>query len=729
LRSASRLALVLTLASPFASAAGRAADAPSVRVEIGPGKALNSFSPLHALGAGVDRISSAAADALADAEHRKQVMASGWGEVSYRLNTELHVEAWHWNPKGTWSDKSGGRGYFVGDARPGDEPIRRSYGYALPHRGFTRNEGTENDGYSRLDDGDLATYWKSNPYLEPAFTHEPPGRLPPQWIVVELPEAKPVDTVQIAWGAPYARAYEVQWWSGEDPIKHPDKGDWKTFAAGAIKNGKGGTATHKLGPAPQSARFLRVIMTASSGTCGSHGPGDRRNCVGYAINEVYVGRTGADGKLEDFVVHTAGQKQSPTNCSSVDPWHEPANIVTAAGEQVGLDFFYTNGITRGIAAMIPVSVLYGTPEDSANQLAYLEKRGYPISYVELGEESDGQYMTPEHYAALYLQWAAALHKVDPRLKLGGPAFEGVNEDIPAWRDGKGDTSWFRRFLAYLKAHGKLGELAFLSFEHYPFDVCKWSWDDLYDEPRRVSHIMDVWRQDGLPARVPMLITEVNAAWQAGQRFVDIWGGLWLADYIGAFFTAGGAGSYYFHYLPLPLGETCDGTSGTYSMHVSDKDFHIKQPLAQFFASQLVTSEWAQPGDGKHEVYRATSDLKDAAGHVLVTAYALHRPDGQWALLLVNKDPKSAHDLDIAFTDTRPGQASGQTLAFTGSVAQVSFGADHYTWHPKGVKGREGYADPDGPPVASKQPGGLAARYTLPRASVTVLRGAIGPTAP
>ena len=79
--------------------------------------------------------------------------------------------------------------------------------------------------------------------------------------------------------------------------------------------------------------------------------------------------------------------------------------------------------------MIPVALIYETPENSAAEIAYVKKRGYPVSYVEMGEEADGQYMLPEDYAALYVQWATALHKVDPTLKLGGPSFQGVNRDI------------------------------------------------------------------------------------------------------------------------------------------------------------------------------------------------------------------------------------------------------------------------------------------------------------
>ena len=104
--------------------------------------------------------------------------------------------------------------------------------------------------------------------------------------------------------------------------------------------------------------------------------------------------------------------QTATLCSSIDPWHSDSDIDNH-GDQTGFDLFFTSGITNNLPAMIPVSMLYGTPEDAAAQMAYLKKRGYPISYVEMGEEPDGQYMLPEDYAALYLQFATAMHRVIP----------------------------------------------------------------------------------------------------------------------------------------------------------------------------------------------------------------------------------------------------------------------------------------------------------------------------
>ena len=90
-------------------------------------------------------MSAVSIDKLFTEPATKQVLSAGWQTVTYRQNTELKVEAWHWNPKGTWSDPSG-KGYFTGSDTPG-ELIRNSYGYPLPHRGFTRNEGSETSGY------------------------------------------------------------------------------------------------------------------------------------------------------------------------------------------------------------------------------------------------------------------------------------------------------------------------------------------------------------------------------------------------------------------------------------------------------------------------------------------------------------------------------------------------------------------------------------------------------
>ena len=63
--------------------------------------------------------------------------------------------------------------------------------------------------------------------------------------------------------------------------------------------------------------------------------------------------------------------------------------------------------------MIPVTLLYGTPDDAAARSAYVKKRGYPIGYVEMGEEPDGQRMLPDDYAAFYVQWARRYTRSTP----------------------------------------------------------------------------------------------------------------------------------------------------------------------------------------------------------------------------------------------------------------------------------------------------------------------------
>src|SRR6202521_155039 len=224
------------------------ARAQNIRVDATPCHAANTIKPTEALGAGIDRLPYGAADKLFVDDTIKQILSAGWQTVTYRQNTELHMEAWHWNPQGSWSDPAG-KGYFTGNATPGTDQIRHSYGYPLPHRGVTRDDGTDMEGYSRLTDGDLNSYWKSNPYLTKSFTGEDDS-LHPQWVFMDLAAPRMINAIRISWTDPYARHYLVQYWTGEDPIKKPTVGIWQTFPEGAITEGKGGNALIQLTATP-----------------------------------------------------------------------------------------------------------------------------------------------------------------------------------------------------------------------------------------------------------------------------------------------------------------------------------------------------------------------------------------------------------------------------------------------------------------------------------------------
>jgi hypothetical protein len=684
----------------------------TVRVDITPGLAT-SFDPDKALGSSMDILPANQIDRVYSDEIVKESLSAGWGPISYRQNTELTIDAWHWNPNGTWSDAAHQSGYFAGSVDL-KEPIRQSFGYALPHRGSTRSDAGDRE-FSRITDGDSATYWKSNPYLAKKFTGEDDWKLP-QWVVLDFGAMVDIDAIQIDWANPYARKYLVQYWVGQDAINRPASGMWTLFPSGDVQEGTGGSKLQKLADSPVRTRFVRVWMTESSNTCDTHGGDDPRNCVGYAINEISAGNF-AGGKFVDLVVHARGQNQTAVQVSSTDSWHTAADVISNH-VQTGFDLFYTSGITNHLPAMIPISMVYANPEDAAAEIAYVEKRGYPISYVEMGEEPDGQYMLPEDYAALYLQFAKALHRVDPNLKLGGPIFTGVNEDIQSWPDAKGRTSWLGRFIDYLKEHGRLDDLKFVSYEHYPFAPCEITWADLYREADLVQHIAQVWREDGVPSNVPLMITESNVSWALTQPMADNFAALWLADNAGSFLATAGPGGVFYHspIQPEPLRPGCHGYS-TYGNFVANEKLEVLQHTSQYFASQMINLEWVKHGAGVHQLFPAASDVKDDAGHTLVTVYAVKRPGGEWSLMLINKDPTNAHDVNIEFVNS----AAKQVAHFGGATTFVTFGAEQYIWHPDGQKS---HADPDGPALKKDLNIKSGEAITLPKASVTVVRGGI-----
>ena len=697
-------------------------------------RVVNSFSPPRTLGGAIDRLRGGPTrednerntERLLTDPVLQEMLGAGWGTVTYRQNTELMIEAWHWNPRGTWSNAAKQEGYFTGSAEPASERIRHSWAYPLPHRGATLGDG---NGWSRLTDGDLKSYWKSNPYLTKMYTGDDDS-LHPQWVMIDLGEKVDVNAIRIAWADPYARRYYIQFWTGEQqPFYNGiNKGAWQTFPMGTIEDGKGGTPTLKLMGSTITVRYLRIWMTESSNTCDTHGAQDRRNCVGYAINELYVGRVTEDGQFTDVVKHVPSRQQTITWPSSVDPWHAASDLDYGRGDQIGLDFFFNCGVTRGLPAMIPVALLYTIPEDAANEIAYVYKRRYPVSWVEMGEEADGQRVLPEDYATLYVQFAKAIHKLVPKAPLGGPAFEGTPGDVDSWADGNGRVSFLGRFLSYLRARDRLQDFTFFSFEHYPCmggRRCA-EWNSLYWEPAYINRVIQAWKDNGLPPNVPFFMTEGNDLGEGNQGTVKA--GLWQADYIGSFLTAGGGGTYYFHYI-------ASGRGGSGGFLPIDENNRVRQHTPQYLAAQVITKEWVQPIDAVHKLYRVASDVKDKDGNILVTAYAVERPDGLWSVMLINKDQDNDHSVKMAFA------GKGRNRRFSGAVDRVVFGPNEYQFHPdpapsaadpaaarggRGGRGAiSGHADPDGPPSKSTVTAGdTGTMYLLPKASIIVLRGKV-----
>ena len=84
---------------------------------------------------------------------------------------------------------------------------------------------------------------------------------------------------------------------------------------------------------------------------------------------------------------------------------------------------------------------------------------------------------------------------------------------------------------------------------------------------------------------------------------------------------------------------------------------------------------------------------------------------------VNRDENDAHQVRVTFSDSKANRDS----SFDGPVTLVTFGSQQYVWINDGPNS---HADPDGPPVATTIRADSQAVFTLPKASVTVLRGKV-----
>ena len=729
-RIASWLILIAVTANPLAAQtlAARRNDV-IVTVRFRPGRPVHTFLPSHALGAAVDGHDQGDTERQLTPANIQAMLSAGFKSLTYRLRTELASDAWHWNPRGVWSEPEDKQGYWTSDSKS-DDPILVSYGYKLPRRGNTVDQA-DNEGYSRLDDGDTMSYWKSNPYLDQYFTGEPNIRHP-QWIVIDLGSPKEVDAIRLFWGTPFATRYEIQHANFDDisDISFNPPGMWETFPRGKVVDHAGGEVLIKLSAVPIRARFIRILMTEASGRATASAT-DVRDRLGYAMREVCLGIAGRNGGLRgvpkradrlgcwlhDEIRHAADHdKQTVFYVSSTDPWHREIDLDEGA-EQPGFDRIFQSGLTNGLPMLTPTGLLYDTPENAAAEIQYLQAQGYPVERVELGEEPDGQYVTPEDYGALYLQFADALHKVAPQLQLGGPSFQEILPDQTKRAVKLGNSGWLRRFLQYLETHDHSRDYSFFSFEWYPFDdVC----DPVPPQLARATGMMSGALKDmarrGLSRKIPWIISEYGYSAFASRAEIGIEGALLNADIVGNFLTLGGDQAFLYGYTPGQIARDRDCTAGNNMLFSMNSDGDITYRFATYFGARLLTQEWVKPSDGWHEIYSLSLNLRHKEGESLLTGYAVYRPDGLWSLLFINKDSKSAYKIHLRFRN----EVTGAVTSFADRVDLYQLSSAQYQLT----------ADQDQPyPIRSEPPEhrvlnkDKAKAFALPPYSLTVIRGA------
>src|SRR5260370_34782116 len=126
----------------------------------------------------------------------------------------------------------------------------------------------------------------------------------------------------------------------------------------------------------------------------------------------------------------------------------------------------------------------------------------------MGEDPDGQFVNPEHFGALYLQFEKAIHKIDPALALGGTSLQDIEQSQVRGRIEFGKAGWMGRFLDYLKRRGQLDKLTFFSFECYPLpDDCRPQ--QLAEGTQMLTDALNELQKAGLTQDMPWLMTQTG----------------------------------------------------------------------------------------------------------------------------------------------------------------------------------------------------------------------------
>jgi hypothetical protein len=216
---------------------------------------------------------------------------------------------------------------------------------------------------------------------------------------------------------------------------------------------------------------------------------------------------------------------------------------------------------------------------------------------------------------------------------------------------------------------------------------------------------------GLSRNIPWIISEYGYSAFGGRAEMDLEGALLNADIVGTFLNLGGEQAFLYGYEPNEVIHEVPCSSGNNMLFQLNEQGAISYRMPTYYGARLTTQEWVQPGDGVHELYAATTD------ETSVTAYAVRRPDGLWALLILNKDPNRARAVAVKFHN----EATGSESEFEGPIDLYQYSRKQYELSTDRL---EPYPVRDQPPEHQTLTTSSPLVIQLPAYSLTVLRGRV-----
>jgi hypothetical protein len=402
--------------------------------------------------------------------------------------------------------------------------------------------------------------------------------------------------------------------------------------------------------------------------------------TGLGVNDAVWDSQLGTTAVSDLLAGAGVQMMRYPGGSYGDIYHWRDNTAPGGFVAPNTDFDTFMGSVRRVGAQPIIIANYGTgtPQEAAGWVQFANvTRGYGAKFWEIGNElyGNGHYgasweadthsdKSPAGYAQGVVAYADAMKAVDPGVRIGAVLTMPAN-----WPDGLvggGDAGTWNQTVLSIAGP----KIDFVDLHWYP---ARTTAADVLARPTQVTDAVYMVRQQiaryaGAGAgRIGIALTETNSV--IGPNTQP--GALYLADSVSSLLESGvftvdwwdvhnGAGA-----VSTVAGQTDFNDFGLLSSATcvagGQCEPALNTPFAPYHALTML-STFAQPGD---QFVRAGADQP------LVSAHAVRRPNGDLAVLLVNKDPDSAHSVSIGYAGFAPASAAPTVYSLANGASAVT----------------------------------------------------------